>query len=241
MSAADDQVAWVRELISQEPVLDGDKPAVTGWLQRMCRAAARDLPAMGVGVSLLSQGSEPVTVAASSEASVLIEELQFAMAEGPCIEAYGSRSPVLVPDLSVAGHTTWPGYAPAAQDHGVRAVFAFPLQIGAARLGALDMYRDHTGSLSTQTLSRALTFAEIAMQELLDAGQRPADAVDSIDDSSGNTFEVYQAQGMVMFQLGVNAGEAMARLRAYAYSHDRRLSEVALAVLGRKLQLEPDT
>lgn len=241
MTSAGDQVAWVRELVSYEPALDGDKPAVTGWLQRMCRAAARDLPAMGVGISLLSEGNEPLTVAASSEASVLIEELQFAMAEGPCIEAYASRSPVLVPDLSAAGTPTWPGYAPAAHEHGVRAVFAFPLQIGAARLGALDMYRDHTGSLSAQTLSRALAFAEIAMAELLDAGHRPEDAVESIDDSVDNPFEVYQAQGMVMIQLGVTASEAMARLRAYAYSNDQRLGDVAHDVIERKLHMESDT
>lgn len=240
VTAADDEAAWVRELISQEPVLNGDKPAVTGWLERMCRAATRELPAMGVGISLLPQGRDPLTVAASSEASVLIEELQFAMAEGPCIEAYSSRRPVLVPDLIAAGSTTWPGYAPAALAHGVRAVFAFPLQIGAARLGALDVYRDHTGGLDARTLSRALTFTEIAMQELLDAGQRPEDAVDSIDDSAGNAFEVYQAQGMTMFQLGVSAGEAMARLRAYAYSHDERLGDVAQDVLARKLRLESD-
>ena len=28
------------------------------------------------------------------------------------------------------GTTTWPGYGPAAHEHGVRAVFAFPLQVG---------------------------------------------------------------------------------------------------------------
>jgi hypothetical protein len=163
------------------------------------------------------------------------------MAEGPCIEAYVSRKPVLVPDLHAAASTTWPGYAAAAHDHGVRAVFAFPLQIGAARLGALDVYRDQTGSLSAQKLSRALTFAEIAMQELLDAGQRPEGAADLIEDSLGNPFEVYQAQGMVMFQLGVSAGEALARLRAYAYAHDQRLSDVAHDVIRRRLHMESDT
>ena len=240
MTAADDQVAWVRGLISQETALDGDKPAVTGWLQRMCRAAVRELPAMGVGISVLSKGSDPMTVAASSEASVLVEELQFVMGEGPCIDAYESRSPVLVPDLSASAATTWPGYAPAAHDHGVRAVFAFPLQVGAARLGALDVYREHTGNLSAESLARALTFAEIAMQELLDAGAGIERAADLIEDSEGNRLEVYQAQGWTAFQLGVSAEEALTRLRAYAYAHDRRLVDVARDILARKLQLESD-
>lgn len=238
MTPAHDPAAWVRELISQETAADGDKPAVAGWLQRVCRAAARDLPATGVGVSLLSKGTDPMTVAASSEASVLVEELQFVLGEGPCIDAYTSRSPVLVPDLSATN--TWPGYAPAAHDYGVRAVFAFPLQIGAARLGALDVYRDETGTLSPDTLSRALTFAEVAMQGLLDAGTGTQEAADLIDDSGGNRLEVYQAQGMVMVQLGVSLEEALTRLRAYAYAHERRAIDVARDIITRKLTIDSD-
>ena len=39
---------------------------------------------------------------------------------------------------------------------------------------------------------------------------------------------LYQAQGMVMVQLGVDLAEAMARLRAHAYAVDRRLADVAV-------------
>lgn len=235
-----DQMARVRGLISREAPADGDRPAAVGWMQRLCRAAARDLPATGVGVSVLSRESYPTTVAASNEASALVEELQFTMGEGPCIDAYASRMPVLVPDLSVTAVTTWPGYAPAAHDHGVRAVFAFPLQVGAARLGALDVYRDQTGSLSREALSSAMTFAEVAIQGLLDAGSGAQDALDLVDDAEGNRFEVYQAQGMLMVQLGVNPEEALTRLRAYAYAHDRRAIEVARDIIERRVNLESD-
>lgn len=230
----------MRTLIYQEAAADGDKPAVAGWLQRVCRAAVRDLPAMGVGISILSSSSEPIPVAASGDASVLVEELQFVMGEGPCIDAYASRSPVLVPDLSATAATTWPGYAPAAHDHGVRAVFAFPLQVGAARLGAFDVYRDHVGSLSTQTLSRALTFAEVTMHGLLGAGMDDHHTGGLFDEADGNRLEVYQAQGMVMVQLGVTAEEALMRLRAYAYADERRAVDVARDVIARKLILESD-
>lgn len=235
-----DQSAWVRQVISLEAAADGDRPAVAGWLQRVCRAAVRCLPATGVGISILSSGSDPITVAASSEASVLVEELQYLLGEGPCIDAYASRSPVLAPDLSATAATTWPAYAPAAHGHGVRAVFAFPLQVGAARLGALDVYRDHPGSLSPETLSRALTFAEVAMQGLLDAGTGIQDAADLVDDPEGNRLEVYQAQGMVMVQLGVSAEEALTRLRAYAYAHERRAIDIARDIIARTLKLESD-
>lgn len=239
MTSAHDHTARVRELIALEPPVDGDASAVTGWLQRVCRAAARDLSAMGVGVCVVSGGSEPINAAASSAASLLVDELQFALGEGPCIDAYAARSPVLVPDLLTAASTTWPGYAPAAYEHGVRAVFAFPLQVGAARLGALVVYRSHTGSMSLEMLSHALTFADVVMEGLLDghAEAGPSALFDELDDSR---VEVYQAQGMLLVQLGVSAEEALARLRGHAYAHERRLIDVARDILARRLRLESD-
>ena len=240
MTAAEGSAAQVRQLVARESRVHDDKPAVVGWLQRMCRAAARELPATGVGVSVLSDGGDLMTAAASGPTSVLVEELQFTLGEGPCITAYESRNPVLVPDLSALADTTWPGYAPAAHQHGVRAVFAFPLLVGGARLGALDVYRDHTGQLSQPAMSRALTFADVAMQRLLEAGQYVGGVSALFADGPGTRLEVYQAQGMVMIQLGVGPEEALARLRAYAYAHERRLSDVADDIIRREIVMEPD-
>ena len=236
-----DQVARVQRLILSEAAAAGDKPALAGWLQRVCRTAARDLPAMGVGISILSEGSAPLPVATSSEALVPVEELQFVLGEGPCIDAYASRRPVLVPDLSAVTAIAWPGYAQAAHTLGVRAVFAFPLQVGAAQLGAMDVYRDHRGGLTPDALSNALTFAEVAMQRLMsDAGTGTHGVTDLFDDIDGNRFEVYQAQGMLMAQLGISAEQALIRLRAYAYSHEQSAVDVARDIIARRLTLESD-
>ena len=65
----------------------------------------------------------------------------------------------------------WTGYAPSAQAAGVRAVFAFPIQIGAARLGALDVYRPDPGPLTAGELADGLIFADFALNALLDGQQ----------------------------------------------------------------------
>jgi hypothetical protein len=41
-------------------------------------------------------------------------------------------------------------------------------------------------------------------------------------------------------QLGVSLGEAMARVRAYAYAENRRLGEVAGDIVGRRLRFDPE-
>lgn len=234
-----DQLARVRKLVLRETTAAGDKPALAGWLQRVCRTAARDLPAMGVGISIQSAGSAPLPIASSHVQLQRVEELQFELGEGPCIDAFARGRAVLVPDLGAAAATTWPAYAPAAHFLGVRAVFAFPLAVGAARLGALDVYRDHAGALTAQTMVSAMTFAEVAMEGLLtDAGAGKPGAPDLFDDIDGNRFEVYQAQGMLMAQLGVGAEQALIRLRAYAYAHEQPAVDVARDIIARKIIIE---
>lgn len=49
--------------------------------------------------------------------------------------------------------------------------------------------------------------------------------------------EIHQATGMVVAQLGVGAADAFARLRAYAFAHDRLLVEVSRDVVARRLDL----
>lgn len=183
--------------------------------------------------------------ATSDPVSERIEELQFTFGEGPCIDAFASRRPVLIPDLGdlvASADGRWPFYGPAAHAGGIRAVFAFPLQIGAARLGVLDVFRDRVGPLTDAELADALTFADVTVTALLDRQeQRASSGVTDIDaDGAEYRAEVFQAQGMVMVQLGVTLGEAMARIRAYAYAEDRRLSAVTRDIVARRLRFDRD-
>lgn len=237
-SGSPSQDVW--SLIADEPARDGDRLHLGGWMQRLCRAAVRELDASGVGVSIVSPQGNTTMLAASGPDSETVEQLQFTLGEGPCVDALALGRPVLTPDLAHAARTRWPGYAPAVQEHGVRAVFSFPLQLGAARLGAMDVYRDQPGSMSRRSIGRATAFAEAAMARLLDAQEQSDDADPAFGGALDGQFAVYQAQGMLQMQLGVSLHEAMARLRAYAYAHERSLGEVAEDVIARRLVIEPD-
>jgi hypothetical protein len=237
----EDQAAAVEALIAQEDPVAEDPDGVVGLLRRLCRALVRALPATGVGVSLMTPDGLRGAVAGSDVGSEELEELQFTLGEGPCVDAFAACRPVLEPDLG-AGKARWPGYAAAAQDLRVRAAFAFPLQVGAARLGVMDVYRDQPGSLSTGAVAQAITFAEVAVTTLLDgqSDARPGKSAAGLEEALQYRWVLYQAQGMVMVQLGVDLAEAMARLRAHAYAHDRRLSDVAADVVAHRLRLDTD-
>jgi hypothetical protein len=84
--------------------------------------------------------------------------------------AYGG--PVLASDLDeteAAG--LWPVFSPAARQAGAAAIFAFPLRIGAIRVGVMSLYREQAGPLSTAQLGDALIFADAATLLLISADQ----------------------------------------------------------------------
>jgi hypothetical protein len=234
-------LAAVLGLIEAEPEPNSDAADWAAHLGRLCRTAARALPARGAAVTVMTaDGAQPVAVA-SDPVTQALEEQQFSFGEGPCVEAFACRRPILEPDLD-RWPERWPAYSPAALRQGVRAVFAFPLQIGAARLGVLDIYRDEPGVLTSTALLQSLAFAEIALRILLDGQAQVArgQPVQGLETAAKSRSELFQAQGMVMIQLGVSLTEAMSRLRAHAYAHDRSLSDVAHDVVARRLRLEPD-
>jgi hypothetical protein len=195
----DERSARIARLVAGEPARTDDGAGVVGALRRLCSAAGRSLTASGVGVSVMAENGMRGVAAATEPAYETIEELQFTLGEGPCLEAFDTRQPVLVPELAGAAMRRWPGYAPAVHDRGMRAVFAFPLQIGAARLGVLDVFRVEAGALSIEQFRLALTFADLAVTTLLD-GQRqaaPGAVAGGLDDAMGQRAELFQAQGMV--------------------------------------------
>ena len=232
MSNPGDRATLVRTLIAEQQLHEGD----IGFLHRVCRAAAGALSACGAGVSVMTADGTRGISAASDPVSERVEDLQFVLGEGPCIDAYASARPVLIADLADGAIQRWPTYAPVAHQRGLRAVFAFPLQIGAARLGVLDLYRDRVGPLTSDELACALTFADVTIHAMLDQ-QQDVDETGTIG-AVAHRAELFQAQGMVMVQLGVPIGEAMVRLRAHAYAEDRPLDDVARDVVAGRLRLD---
>lgn len=234
-----DRLAHVAGLIAAEAATE-DGPGVDTDLPRLCRAVARALHALGAGVTVMtSQGVRGLT-AASDPSTQRLEELQFTTGEGPCVDAYAQRRPVLVPDLNDDVMARWPAYAPAIYAAGVRSVFAFPLHIGAAHLGVLDIFRTRAGTLADADLTLALAFADITVSMLLTSrySAEPVPGDDGLGATSGSRAELFQAQGMAMVQLHASLADAMVRIRAYAYAEDRPLSEVVADIVARRLRFD---
>jgi len=239
-----------------------DSRALAVWAQVAAHAAAHgqrpsvaDVCAVAVSSAQLSgswvvaaRGTDPDFVMwVTDPVSEQLAELQLTLGEGPCHDVLVSARPVLAGDLGDAESARrWPAFTPAACQLGAGAVFALPLIVGAIRAGVLGLYRDAPGPLPGRQFGDLLILADAATVMLLGSehvGTENGDgaALDGqAPDLALHRAEIDQATGMLTVQLGVPVAEAFARLRAYAYSQDRRLADVAGDIVARRLRLGRD-
>lgn len=209
---------------------------------RLCSTCADVTEMSGAGVMLLAGEMPQGSVCTSGDLSPLIEDLQYTFGEGPCVDAYRQRRPVIESDLANPIEPRWPAFTPSARDAGVGAVFGFPVTLSGVRFGALNLYRREPGPLTADQHADALimaTFAAravMAMQADAPPGALGAELV------AGGNFQaiVHQASGMIAVQLGVSVADALVRLRAHAFSKDRLVVEIARDVVDRRLRLVGD-
>lgn len=211
--------------------------------KRLCQVCADVVGVTGAGIMLMAGDVPQGSVCTTDEVSALIEELQYALGEGPCVDAYHSDSPVSEPDLATPKTSRWVGFASAAVEAGVRAVFGYPLQVGAVRLGALNLYRNIPGSLSDDQHADALVMADIAAEAILGLQANAPSGRLAAELEAGGDFQyvIHQATGMVAAQLDISVGQALIRLKAYSFGNDRPLKDVARDVVARKLRFDTPT
>lgn len=221
---ASDRVAEILRAAVEQSADDTGLPA------GLAAACSRSLPVTGVGLAWMTDEGPAGTIAATDSAAIALEHLQFTLGEGPCVDASRTGRPVLQPDLARTAPQRWPAFAEGALAAGIRAVFAFPLRVGAIRLGVLDLYRDRAGPLSPDDLTEALTYADAATSVLLhaQAGSPVLGTVPVLHDRA----EVHQATGVVSVQAGVGLADALLLLRARAFTEGRPLAELARDVLA---------
>lgn len=207
----------------------GDK---AGRYRSLCSSGAAALRMAGASLTLITPDGDSTLLAASDPVAEQVAELQFTTGDGPTVEAFTTGTPVLDGDLV---RHRWPLLRAGMEPLGVRAVFVFPLQVGAIRLGVLCLHDDQPGPLSASQLAGATALARAAVDAVFsDLDEEPS--VDGwLGSVDGHDHALHQATGMVLEQLGATAEVALLRLRAHAFRTGRPLGAVAADVVARRL------
>jgi hypothetical protein len=204
----------------------------------LCSASAELVGVRGAGVVLLTQRRTLGNVCVSDPAIQTVEDAQYVLGEGPCVDAFNARTPVLVADL--AADARWPEFRRGALAAGMQAAFGFPLVVGPSCIGALDLFNDHPGALTSEQRADALAVAHVAGRTVLSwqASAEPGLLAWQLEHVPDHRAAVHQASGMVSVQAELPVGDAMALLRAYAFAEDRPITEVASDVVNGRLRFD---
>ncbi|MER7577797.1 ANTAR domain-containing protein [Streptomyces sp. NPDC126514] len=194
----------------------------------------------GLAVSIMDQNQVSEVLWYSGDLSSTFEDLQFTVGQGPGPDAALTGEIVLVGDLEATPLERWSALVSEVSALSpVRAVFAFPLGIGAVRLGVLTAVRRTPGLLSEQQADDAVVLAASLTARFLNGSAPHSPDAALLPPMDGlHSAVAHQATGMLSVQLSLPLPQAMMRLRAHAYTTGRPLTEVAQAIVARRLRLD---
>jgi hypothetical protein len=215
----------------------GDEPELLPV--QLARAAATALGVDGVGLSVHDAAGHSTPLGASDEAASTAERLQFTAGAGPCMFAAESGEPVFASRDQL--RTRWPAFHDLLVTHTpFRSVVALALPGDLRGYGALDLYLPHPVGLVTFDAREALCVAELVSGQLSHAaswtewteleGPRWTNT-----EPARQRSRVWMATGMVSLALQLQAADALAVLRSYAYAADRTVDALAADVVSGRL------
>ncbi len=207
----------------------------------LCAVAAQVTEQSGASIALLSRDDQLTSMCASNDLAASLIDMEIAAGEGPCTDACGSDGAVVESDLDRSRSPRWLGYAPRALSLGVRAVFAFPVRIGAVRLGAMALHRDVEGAMTDVQAANAYLMAAVIARAVLALQARAVSGslATDLEREASFDFLVHQAAGMVAVQGSMTLGDALVTLRSHAYALTANLTDTAGRVVARELWYEP--
>jgi hypothetical protein len=209
----------------------------------LCSIAAEVTALDGAGITLLSIGPQYTPYCASDEVARLLLDAEVQLGEGPGVDACHSNVACDEADLVAPATSNWLAYAPAAVALGARAVFGFPVGIGAVRIGALIFYRGRRGPMDDLQESDAYLMASVIGRAVLAtwAGASRAELTSELALALSFDFSVHQAAGMVAVQGDMSLSDALVALRAHAFGTGASMSALAESVVLRQTSFEPST
>jgi GAF domain-containing protein len=198
------------------------------------------LDVAAAGIMLATPDGQLQAITSSNEAMRVVELFELQSDEGPCLDCFHSRQPVVNQNLTTAA-ARWPRFAPVAVQAGFRAADAIPMRLRGQIIGVLNLFRTETGSMNDDDVVVAQAFADVATIAILQyrtaAETRELNA--QLTTALSSRVVIEQAKGMITERQHVPVDEAFNRLRRYARDHNLRLADVARDTVNGSIQ--PDS
>ena len=199
------------------------------------------LGAAAAGVLLADNDGTLRVIGASTERIQLLELFQIQNEQGPCLDAYSQGRVVINTDITVG--SPWPKFSVESTAAGFPSVCAVPLRLKQVILGCLNLFMSEPVGLSDADVALAQALADVASIAIVQdqATRESAVREDRLHHALESRIAIEQAKGMLAERGRVDMDTAFQRLRAYARSNNRGLTEVAEAIASGALPIESIT
>jgi GAF domain-containing protein len=196
------------------------------------------LDAAAAGILLADSGGRLRVIGASTEQIGLLELFQIQNDSGPCLDCF--RTAEVVAHANLRARSPWPDFAAESVRAGYPSVCAVPLRLNAVILGCLNLFMSEPVELSASDLALAQALADVASIAIIqDQVTRDAAVREGqLQYALNSRITIEQAKGMIAERAQTDMDDAFARLRAYARSHNRRLTDVAGGLIAGTLAVD---
>lgn len=177
-------------------------PGLEGFLEALVRFAVRSLdgpPTLQCGLTV-DRADRPVTAASTDESAERLDRMQYRLQQGPCLD--GLRSGAVVRSDDLPSDLRWPGYARAAEGHGVRSVLAVPFRLLPGRRAVLNCYARPVSSFDDEFVAVVEPLVQVfsgALELAVEFDQQHRRAED-LDTAMRSRTVIDLAVGIVMGQ-----------------------------------------
>lgn len=190
------------------------------------------------GGGVLVRQDEKNVLAWSNDFARSVDDWQYRVGEGPCVDALLTGTTVVLG--STSRESQWSRFLPEARRLGVRSALSLPLRVAGDVIGSVNLYSRRDDQFDADAVLQGELFARPAASTLAVLGivDHAADAADVVGLELQDVALVARAVGVLLAaspELSVAA--ARARLDAMAHEQDRGVvacsRQILLAVTQR--------
>jgi len=198
--------------------------------QAVVDAAPHVVPGCDHASIMVAENGRYRTIAASDEVGAHVDALEREVGEGPCVDAIVSEIYQLEPDISQASQ--WPRFLERVlAETPVRGVAGYRLLVDGNKAGALNVFSDQAGLLTSDAADTGVILASFASVALSATAQR--DRADSLQRGLTSNRVIGTAVGLLMAAHGITADAAFQTLRTASSHLNRKLVDIAQELVDR--------
>ena len=201
----------------------------------LCRSTVEFVDGCDHASLMLRRSGRTRTVAATDDVAREIDAMEYALGDGPCLDAIDESEPDqhICSDLTTGSR--WPKLAATILERTeVRGMAGFRIRQDGQKVGALNVFSDTPGALTDHSLEQAImltAFASVAMAAL-DRGEEATTLRRGLESNR----EIGKAIGLLMAMHEIDDDQAFQMLSKVSQEMNIKLAQVATQVIAHHRQ-----